>query len=475
MDFLAKLDGRRDLTGQLYRQLRAAILDGRMRPGDQLPPTRDLAQRLEVSRHTVTTAYQRLIAESFLEARVGAGTFVASAAAVAAEGRRAPSVVAIRPRAVWAKIPLPAPAPPDAPYDFRLGVPDARLFPYATWRRLLGRELRPSRVRSAHYGDAAGDARLREAIARHVGASRSLQAGADDVVVTNGAQQAFDLVGRVLLDPGAIVAIEDPGYPLARRLFESQGARVVPVPIDDEGIVVSAIPHAAKLVYVTPSHQFPLGMPMSLARRMELLAWARRRRCVIVEDDYDAELRFVGRPVEPLQALDRHGLVVYVGSFSKVLLPALRLGYLVAPRSLHGALVSARRLSDWHAPLVPQRALARFIDEGALARHLRIATREYRARRERLERALAKHLGEQVEPIHGVAGLHVSAWLVDRRADAREIARRAADEGVAVHALSDFAMERRRTGLALGYGAIDVERIDAGIRKLARCIERVTG
>ena len=453
MDLHLTLSGRRDLSGQVYRQLRAAVLDGRLRPGDALPPSRELAERLGLSRNTISTAYARLGAEGFLAGRVGAGTFVSGSAAAGQGLRSAPEGRGLTPRAVWREVPELWHRPGDVPaYDFRVGLPDAGLFPDTTWRRLMARELRPSRLRAALYGNPSGEVRLREAIARHLGLSRSVQAGADDVLVTSGAQQAVDLIGRVLLEPGDCVAVEDPGYPMVRLLFQSQGARVVPVPVDAEGLVVDALPDAARLVYVTPSHQFPLGMAMSLERRMRLLAWARRRNRVIVEDDYDSEFRFDGRPLEPLQCLDRSGLVVYVGSFSKVLLPGLRLGYLVAPASLRPALRAARMVTDWHNPIASQAALARFIEDGSYVRHLRKARREYRARRQRLERALARELPGHVESIPGAAGLHLAVWFrgaENRRGRGRAAGARRRGDCAAVEPLRHGALPPVRPGAGL--------------------------
>ncbi|MGH9185023.1 MAG: PLP-dependent aminotransferase family protein, partial [Acidimicrobiales bacterium] len=274
MDFHVSLVGRKDLTGEIYRQLRRAILDGRLAPGERLPPTRELARRLSVSRTTVTVAYDRLTGEGFVAARVGAGTFVSThrpSAPARGRGRATPTDGSLRPRPIWAAIPLPTAFAREAEFDFRTGVPDPRLFPYETWRRLMAHELRASAVDRGLYGDPAGHPGLRDAIARHIGTARAVQATADDVTVTNGTQQAVDLVARVLLAPGDRVAVEDPGYPPPRLLFESLGARVAGVPVDSEGLVVDAIPRGTRLVYVTPSHQFPLGMSMSLPRRMALL------------------------------------------------------------------------------------------------------------------------------------------------------------------------------------------------------------
>ncbi|MEV0351294.1 PLP-dependent aminotransferase family protein [Nonomuraea sp. NPDC050680] len=460
MDVHISLHGRGDLAAQVYRQLLDAILDGRLRSGERLPPTRELARRLEISRNTVAVAYDRLVADGFLVGRAGAGTFVS---ADPVRARSAPQGV-VRPRAIWRSVDTHKDMAADPPaagheYDFRVGVPDPRLFPMETWRRLVARELRTG---LAGYADPSGHEALRDAIARHIGISRSVRAGADDVLITNGAQQALDLIGRVLIDPGACVAVEEPGYPPARRLFRSLGARVAGVPVDAEGIDVTAIPNTVGLVYVTPSHQFPLGTPMSLARRAALLAWAERRRGVIVEDDYDSEFRFGDRPLEPLQSLDRAGRVIYVGSFSKTLLPMLRLGFLVAPASLMPALRAARQLSDCHGELPTQAALARFIDEGLLARHIRKATREYAARHALVVDALAGD--DRLRLVPSVAGLHLCARF---------------SPGVSVRSAPRLAVERldaycgespAQQGLVLGYGAIQQAEIPEGLNILKEAL-----
>ena len=340
MDFHVSLAGPGDLSARIYAQLHEAIIDGRLGPGERLPPTRELARQLAVSRNTVAVAYDRLTAEGFLVGRVGAGTFVcanppARSGAPAAAGDDIPV------REVWGSLlesTVDSTVDSVLPeFDFRLGVPDARRFPMAAWRRLVARELRDVDPAAATYGDPAGHAGLRAAIARHIGLSRSVLVGPDDVLVTQGAQQALDLIGRVLVAPGDCVAVEEPGYPPARALFTALGARVAGVPVDGEGLVVSAIPNAARLVYTTPSHQFPLGMSMSLDRRGALLAWAHQRGAVLIEDDYDSEFRFSDRPLEPLHSLDRGRRVLYVGSFAKTMLPMLRLGFLVVPPSLRPA------------------------------------------------------------------------------------------------------------------------------------------
>jgi GntR family transcriptional regulator/MocR family aminotransferase len=299
--------------------------------------------------------------------------------------------------------------------------------------------------------------------------SRAVRADADDVIVTHGAQQAFDLIGRVLISDGTGVAVEEPGYPFARLLFRSLGANVVGVPVDDEGLQVEAIPANTRIVYVTPSHQFPLGTAMSLQRRTALLAWAERRGAVIVEDDYDSEFRFDGRPLDPLQSLDRTGRVIYVGSFSKVLLPTLRLGFLIAPASLQSALLAAKQLTDWHGELATQAALARFIDRGLLARHIRKVAREYSSRYAQIAEALERRFGRWLRLIPAAAGLHLAAAAP--RGTSVDIARalqRAAERGVRAAALSDFYIGTpAQTGLVLGYGAIPSSKIDEGMRRLA--------
>ncbi|WP_284745672.1 PLP-dependent aminotransferase family protein [Amycolatopsis sp. RTGN1] len=462
MDFHVSLAGRGDLSVRIYRQLRDAVLDGRLRAGERLPPTRELARRLAVSRNTVAVAYDRLTADGFLTGRVGAGTYV-SGSLPAPKPRKALSARGPQPKAIWRSLPSPAAAVAEAPeYDFRVGIPDAALFPLETWRRLLARELREA-AGFVHYVDPGGHPGLRAAIARHVGVSRSVRADADDVLVTQGAQQALDLLCRVLLSPGDRVAVEEPGYRQAKLLFASHGAEVVGVPVDGEGLDVAALPSRTKLVYVTPSHQFPLGTPMSLARRTALLAWAERADAVVVEDDYDSEFRFSDRPLEPLQSLDRGGRVAYVGSFSKTLLPMLRLGFLVAPPSLQDALRHARQLSDWHGDVPAQAALARFVDEGLFARHIRRATKVYAQRHERLVSTVDRMFAGRLEVVPSAAGLHLCA-LAD--VDLEPIAARAAAAGVAVQTLSDLCGGFPAPGLVLGYGSIPVERIDDGLAAL---------
>jgi GntR family transcriptional regulator / MocR family aminotransferase len=423
----------------------------------------------------VSVAYDRLAGEGFIDSKVGAGTFV-TGQLPDRDLRSRESAGPLRPRKVWARIPTQSDLAAYCPeFDFRNGLPDARAFPYQTWRRLMAREHTPSAVGNGGNSDPAGHPCLRAAIARHIGVSRGVHAGAGDVIVTNGIQQALDAIARVLLEPGARVAMEDPGYPVARHLLVSLGARVAAVPVDSEGLVVDAIPDDAQLVYVTPSHQFPLGMPMSFARRTALLEWADRHDAAVVEDDYDGEYRFVGRPIEPLHTIDRNGRVLYVGSFSKVLLPTLRLGFVVAPRSLQEALGRAKFVTDWHTSVPPQAALARFIDDGSLARHIRKTRRLYQARFARVSEILARDLAPWLKVVPSVAGLHVCA-LADGLSVEETVAivDRAAERGVALKPLSQYTADAARKveqpGLVIGYGAISLDRIDEGLRRLADCL-----
>ncbi len=464
-------------TEAIYRQLAAAIIEGRLAAGEALPASRSLATTLGISRTTVAVAYDRLAAEGFTISRQGAGTFVAAGRATG-QARRAPRGRSVTARAVWSGMSVASTERARAAFDFGIGVPDPTLFPLVAWRRHVANELQPGSAVLDGYGHPAGLPRLRAAIARQVGLSRAVRAGAEDVIVTSGAQQAFDLAARVLVAPGDVVAVEEPGYPPVRSLFESLGANVVDVRVDEQGIVVDELPAHAKLVYTTPSHQFPTGVRMSLDRRLDLLAWAETANAVIIEDDYDSEFHYGGGALDPLQSLDRVGRVLYVGTFSKSLLPALRIGFLVAPGSLGPALVAAKRLSDWHTDIVTQGALARLLDEGAFAAHVRKANRVYGGRRARIIDGVVRELSRWFDVVPSVAGLHLFAQL---RADVplriAAVTDAAAAAGVGIQSVARFAMrdsEQARRGLVLGYGAIDEDGIDHGLRRLRDVLTRLT-
>lgn len=472
---LITLRGRNDLSGQVYQQIHAAIIDGRLQANAVLPSTRDLATQLDVSRSTIATAYDRLSANGLIRSRPGAGSFVnATTASSAPTSSTDPPIGTspLRPRPLWDRVS----EPPDmsavqATYDFRSGIPDAALFPYSTFRALVANQLRLSAVGNGTHIGSAGHRGLRTAIARHIGVSRAVRATPDDITITNGSQQAFDLIGRVLLDPGDVVAVEDPGHLSVRRTFTALGADVIGIPIDAEGLVVDALPRNTRLIYVTPSHQYPLGMTMSLRRRRALLAWAEHSDAAIVEDDYDGEYRYGGPQLEPLRHLDATGRVLYVGSFSKILLPTLRLGFVIAPPPLHAALRKAKHATDWHTSIPLQAATATFIENGMLARHIRRMRSVYSQRHHVVRAGLSEHLDDHLRALPSAAGIHIATELLDPSIDDDALAKRAARAGIAIQPLSMFALDQQpRRGLLIGYGAITEERIGAGLSRLRTCL-----
>jgi GntR family transcriptional regulator / MocR family aminotransferase len=454
------------LTGQLYEQLRLAISGGRLAPGDQLVPSRQLAGELGVSRHTVTTAYGRLVAEGYAEGRAGGGSVVASA--LPAEPPAADTAAALRPSSRFAGWSPYFRAPSYGyRFDLRPGLSDASLFPAAMWRRRVAAAVT---AEPREYGDPAGRIRLRRAIAGWVARSRSVAAREDTVVVTCGTQHAIDLVARVLLEPGDQVAVEDPGYVPARRLFGVLGAKVVGVPVDDQGLIVDQLPPSARIVYVTPSHQYPLGMTMSMPRRRALLRWAEQHDAAVIEDDYDTEFRYVDRPLEPLQALDTNGRVVYVGSFSKSFSPSVRLGFTVVPSSLIEPMLAIRQLIDWHPPAAMQIALTGFIEDGLLDKHIRRSRRVYADRHHIVTAALAGPLAGQLTARTSNAGLHVAAMLRDGLAE-RPVVRAVARHGIALSGLADcFHAGPAQPGLMIGFGAVSTAELPAALRVLDRAL-----
>ena len=473
--------GSRELLRALHRQLREAILDGRLQPGLQLPATRELAATLGVSRNTVVAAYELLLSEGYAVARRGAGNYVAD---MLVRSHVQPAVdddskMRHRLAAYWRH----PPGPPDGQmskgpfrYDFSVGVPDHSQFPFEVWRRLSARALRALSKAMPAYGPAEGRPALREAIARHVSFARAVACSADDVIVTTGAQQAFDLLARVLVTPGrTTVAVEDPGYPPVRAAFAAAGARVVGVPVDDEGLMVDCLPADAGVIYVTPTHQFPLGVVLSPRRRAALLEFARTHHALVIEDDYDSEFRYGGRSLDALQTLDRTGSVsagsvCYVGTFSKCLFPALRLGYAVPPPWLRPALTAAKQLGDWHGDVLAQDTLAAFIAEGHLVRHVRRMGNVYAERREALLDALARHAGDRLLPIPSNAGLHLAARL-SVPVGATALQAQAVAAGIRPEALDGYAAGKSViNGLAFGFGMIEASRIEEAVRGLARLL-----
>jgi GntR family transcriptional regulator/MocR family aminotransferase len=384
-------------------------------------------------------------------------------------GRGAALAPSGRSRAVEPYEPRPLPG---TVLDLRPGVVDEALFRASAWRRCL---VQAAARTTGHYLDPAGTAELRDALAQWVTRSRGVTAHADDVVVTSGAGHAVDLIARVLLDSPAVVAVEEPGYPPVSELLRHHGHRVVGVPVDEEGLVVEAIPADTRLVYVTPSHQYPLGMVMSRARRVQLLRWASRTGAAIVEDDYDSEFRHTARPLEPLQRLDRDGRVLYVGTFSKTVSPGLRLGFLVAPRSVVPALTAVRQLVDWSPPLVSQAALTAFVTGGHLDRHLRrsrIVYRErYRVLRANLESALPP--GWRVQPSE--AGLHVAVTgppmtglpVTGPRADGERTGAAAAPALRVGSLPRTYRFSEPTDGVLVGFGGVPTSSVASACQALA--------
>jgi GntR family transcriptional regulator / MocR family aminotransferase len=485
---LVRLAAHGPLAQQVYQALRQAILSGEAGPGARLPSTRALARDLGVSRNTVLLAYDQLLAEGYLAGRRGSGSFVAPALPDATPGagtRRASTVRAARPRlsAYGRRVTsLGDVAPPQAsdhlPYDFRYGVPAVSDFPHRRWRRLIGRVAREASPASMGYGATMGQASLRAALAAYLRRVRGVVCDPEQVLIVNGSQQALDLATRVLLEPGDRVVIEEPHYQGARRVFLGAGARLVPGPVDAEGLDVRRLPRdaaQARVAYVTPSHQFPLGGIMSLARRLALLDWARRARAYVFEDDYDSEYRYEGRPVEAVQALDTRGHVIYVGTLSKVLFPALRVGYLILPPALIATFRAAKWLADRHTPTLEQSVLAEFIRHGDFERHLRRARTRNAARRAALLDAVATSLAGRTEIAGANAGVHLVLWLIGLSSGALpRLVARAAAEGVGVYPIAPYYLRPpTRQGLILGYGSLDEEKIREGIRRLRLALDDV--
>ena len=469
---------------QLYERMRAEILAGRLPARTRLPSTRTLASELGVSRSTVVTAFEHLLAEGYLEGRVGSGTYVARSlpdellgvrVQRAHEPKSAPSGLGLSRRGrLLAETSTTITRDMGTPRAFRPGVPALDEFPHGVWRRISGRVWRRPLGAMLGYGDPAGYGPLRQEISAHLRAARAVRCEPEQVIVVSGSQQALDLASRVLLDPGDAVWVEDPGYMGARGALSGSGARLVPVPVDEEGLVVKAgieREPGARLVCITPSHQYPLGVTMSLARRLELLRWAGRSGAWVIEDDYDSEYRYTGRPLEALQGLDTEGRVVYVGTFSKVLFPALRLGYLVVPPDLVDAFVAARELTDRHPPIVEQAVLAEFIAGGHFVRHLRRMRSLYAARQAALVEEISRELRGLLDAGRAGSGMHLVGWLPEG-VDDREASRLAAMQGVEAPPVSLYKTRPDgQGGLMLGYAAVDEAGIREGVRGLANALQ----
>jgi GntR family transcriptional regulator/MocR family aminotransferase len=482
-DLLIRLDARLrvGLQQQIYNAIRRSILDGIVTPGARLPSSRALAIDLRVSRTTTLLAYEQLVAEGYLTAQHGSGTFVARELPEdlprLAVPRRPPQTrhppLARRGLAL-ATIPPCARRIGGPPRPFRLGVPALDLFPVRLWSQLAGRRLRNITLAQLDYGDAAGWAPLRKAIAHHVETMRGTRCVAEQVIITAGAQRGIEAMCQLLLDEGDTVWLEEPAYPGARRALMAAGARIVPVRVDDQGLDVAAgarLAPNARLAFITPSHQFPLGVHTSLARRLALLRWASAARAWIVEDDYDSEFRYGTRPIPCLHGLDRDGRVIYVGSFSKSLFPALRLGFVIVPPDLQPKLVEARRSADLHPPVIDQAVLADFIESGHYDRHLHRMRAAYRERLEALSEALGRTCAGALTLRPVRTGLHAVADLID--VDADRVVEEAAARGVEVSPLSQYYANRQKAenGIIVGFAPVRRDAIRSGAEQLAEAIE----
>lgn len=479
--------GSRNVASHLFRQLKDAILDKRLLPGSRLPSTRNAQRLFGVSRNTAQDVYDRLVQEGLLSTRHGSGTFVRESRPdkiplpTRSGQERHCAVNPFWDRAdiaswigFWHERQSSAVTPPLIA-DLRPALVDQRLFPHATFRQTMARQLRrletkPASSRSPQRNQGNGP--LRRAIAEHIGITRAVACEPHDVLVTSGAQQAFDLIARALVVPGeTLVVVEDPGYPPMRVPFAAAGARLLPVPVDGEGIVVEKIPAGAKIICVCPSHQFPLGMPMSAGRREALLCFARENGAVIIEDDYDGEFRYDGSPLEALRGISSANNVFYVGSFSKCMFPAIRLGFIVAPEWALPALIAVKNSTDWHCSIPVQAAVAEFIRDGHLTRHIRRVRRIYGDRRHHLLSLIEQRLGDRFSVVPSFHGMHLAA-IAREQIDCDAVSKRLADDGIMIHSLSRYFLgPKTRSGLILGYAAANLDILEVAVGAVAREID----
>ena len=475
-----ELDGRGSRQAQLTRALKAAVLTGRLHSGERLPATRTLATELGLSRNTVLASYEELAAEGFLLGKVGSGSYVAPIDAYATQPptdvqAAAPArLSAYAHRAVSTyRRPLTAGQFRELPFNLQYGLPLTNPALTTAWRRELARA---AAYTDPNYPESAGRLDLRTAVCDYLARRRGLQADPDDVLIVSGTQEAVTLSARVLLDPGDRVVLEDPHYIALWRIFTAHGAQVDTVPVDDDGIDCEQLPRAApRLLCVTPSHQFPLGSVLSLPRRLALLRYAQANDAWILEDDYDGEFRYGGAPLAALRSLDAHDRTLYIGTFSKALFPALRMGYMVLPKALREAFRTTKQLATFGCPAIEQRALAQFIDNRGFERHLRRAAQTLRARRAALLNGLREHAGDVVDVRDSQAGMHLVAWLRDfDEARLERLIEAARQRGVGLHPIGpSYLHPPGRVGLLLGYGGLAPKEISAAMVRFGEALRAV--
>ena len=456
----------------LYAELRRAVVEGRLRPGARLPSSRSLARQQGISRATVVAVFEQLGFEGYLACRTGSGTVVAGELPdrFVLAGKSGKAARPAAPGALQAR----ADTAPERPRVFQVCEPPADAFPLKLWAQLTARRFKLGGHGLLAKGDPRGYAPLRAAIAAYLGTARSVNCGAEQIVIVSGTQQALDLVARLLVRPGDPVWMENPGYPGAAEAFLQAGARLVPIAVDEAGMEIATAMRrgpAPRLVYVTPAHQFPLGGALALPRRLALLELARRHEFHVFEDDYDGEYRYDVRPLGSLQGQDTGGRVIYAGSFNKLLFSSLRLGFVVLPEELVEPFLALRDRADRYPPTLEQAVLADFFTEGAFERHIRTSRAVCLERRDALLAAAHRHLRGRLDLQPCPAGFHGVGWLAAGRTDAEAVTRAAA-HGVKVMPLSEFYFEKpRRDGLLLGYAATKPAAIKAGIERLARALD----
>jgi GntR family transcriptional regulator/MocR family aminotransferase len=464
------------LHRQIYDAYRSAIVQRRLRPRVRVPSTRVLASELGVSRMPVLNAYAQLLAEGYFESRVGAGTLVCGSLPdqlASREGKSAASaqrLSGLRPVSIRSLRLTRAQLAPWRGFGaFGVGQVAFDHFPVQIWSRLVTRHCRAMDANSAHYGDRMGSAVFRETIADYLRTARGVSCEAQQIIIVSGSQQALDITARVLFNPGSPVWVEEPGYSFMREVLTLTGCRIVPVPVDEEGLDVAAgtkLSRRARAAFVTPSHQYPLGVTMSASRRLQLLRWAQNAGSWIIEDDYDSEFRYGSLPIASLQGLDSHARVIYIGTFSKVLFPSLRMGYMVLPPDLIDRFYSVRRAMDLGPPNFYQDVVADFISEGHFARHIRRMRTLYRDRRSALVESIHREFGTAVQIVGAEAGLHLTVLFPELESDV-DLAIRAARYNLWLWPLSPaYVGKASRQGFILGFGSTSAQEMSPTIRKI---------